>query len=230
MSVLKHICIYIYIQFLKLPYCIILCTPVSLTCQCKSSCILSNKTNQPSVALERAHSCDIASQGCAISDHPICSTVGEEDSPSECSRCSSSMGCLEPRPHDDVKNENPTDVQEKLLETVQTLTSDSRGSRLGDSPLTRISRSSAATPEPPSQSVSAPPTSSVTHSHSSQNLKSAASDSASSSTHSFRRTSLRSFFKRCVLLKAMGLMDAMATVMCDRAMLVYGGGFAFARA
>lgn len=146
----------------------------------------------------RAHSCYVASRGCTLSDNLIClfPAVGGEGSPSKCSRCSASMGCLEPCPHDESKNENPRDIQKKLLETVHTLTSDSRSSRVGD----RISRSSTATPEPPSQSVSAPPTSSITHSHSSQNLKSAASDSASSSTHSSRRTSLSSFFKRCVLV------------------------------
>ena len=163
--------------------------------------LVLNKSNQPSVALTHAHVITVHHEDVLFLIIPyitlnLSPTVGSEESPSECSRCSSSMGCLEPRPHDESKDKNPKDIQEKLLETVQTLTSDSRGSRLGEIPLTRISRSSATTPEP--QSVSAPPTSSVTHSHSNQNLTSPASDSASTSTHSFRRTSLSSFFKRCV--------------------------------
>ena len=120
-------------------------------------------------------------------------SVGTGQSPNDGSRCSSSMGYLEPRPHAGTE-EDPKVVQRKLLETVQTLTADSgdgnsiSGSR-GDSSQRVGGQSGTASPEPPSQSLSAPSSSGVSRSHSSHSLKTEAGSG-------FRGRSLGSFFKR----------------------------------
>ena len=104
-------------------------------------------------------------------DQKLLISLGTDHSPSEGSRCSSSMGYLEPRPHDESGKENPKVVQKKLLETVITLNTESTngGSKdddsspsLPDGAVTSPDVNSpqqAQTPssEKPSQSLSAPP-------------------------------------------------------------------------
>ena len=117
---------------------------------------------------------------------------GSGHTPSESSRCSSSMGCLEPRPHHEQPNvdASPKIVQKKLLETVRTLTSEEDIRE--ESPPTGDDPPSNATPsDQQGQYLEAPPTtSSVKRSQSNESFKSAANEATN------RRTSFGSFFKR----------------------------------
>ena len=147
-------------------------------------------------------------------------TIGTDRSPSEGSRCSSSLGYLEPRPHDESENkETPKMIQKKLLETVNTLntgtttrSSTGRREEKGNCPSppdSTISSSEvcssqqlqkSASSKQPSQSVSALPSTTISRSQSNQSLDTAAASGAGASgnseSSSNKGRSLGSFFRR----------------------------------